>query len=613
MSHLLSGLVRRIIMPGRTQKQFLRYYALFFLCLVLLFIPFYYINFSMVSQNYIDIASTLLKTGLTNFEDDLAQIEIISMNTYNDPRFRRFSYIGTEFSIHDYYHTITLVRDFNRYFSATGMIEDCGIVFHNEVILTSKMLHFSGNEFYSRYFFQEDIIDYYHWVTEMTSSTNNIMIPSSLFPQSLFNSLQYSYNAISYVQNFSHIPGRTSFFFATLNSTYILSRLATDEVLLKGRVMMYDPMGRILLDSNPGNINSRDRIISINLTGEKRGIFVTVDIPRQVFADMMAPYRKFAFIFAFVFTAAGVILSIIFTRRSAKPVREIIEEALKHIGYDTSQNIEHSRNNYNYIHSLILQARLNHNILKEKLEQHEESMRKSFFARLPGNTENEEFLKTENTLPFSFSIEFPDTSLFYEYLLHGEEEKSLSFINNLLNELRRHEYTDENDILQIFFLYRRILIKIINDLKLDIEKEAIIPDYNPHEDIDSLFNKMIESIHKICFIVNSQFDKKNTELEQSIIKFVDDNISNSNLYTKMVTSNFKINENRLQSIFRHQTGKSYLEYVESKRMLLAKELLSKTNKAISLITKECGYTTENAFYKAFKRYYGMAPSDLRRS
>jgi len=46
-------------------------------------------------------------------------------------------------------------------------------------------------------------------------------------------------------------------------------------------------------------------------------------------------------------------------------------------------------------------------------------------------------------------------------------------------------------------------------------------------------------------------------------------------------------------------------------MVLAREMLLKTSKSVSQISKECGYSLENSFYKAFKRYYGQSPSDIR--
>ena len=150
------------IMLGRTGKQFLRYYFLFFICLVLIFIIFYYINFSMISETYIDTSTAMLETGLANFEYDLSQIDSISRNAFESPRIRRYSFTGPDYSLQDYYNILTIVDDFRRYFTAVGMVADCGIIFSNDIVLTTKRFHLLGTEFYGRYFMQMVLLNTVH-------------------------------------------------------------------------------------------------------------------------------------------------------------------------------------------------------------------------------------------------------------------------------------------------------------------------------------------------------------------------------------------------------------------------------------------------------------------
>jgi YesN/AraC family two-component response regulator len=231
--------------------------------------------------------------------------------------------------------------------------------------------------------------------------------------------------------------------------------------------------------------------------------------------------------------------------------------------------------------------------------------------RLHGNVPEGEILQKEDIDLFSFPVEFLDFSRLYELLIRGDEENAVTFINNIFYEVCKREFVDENDIQQIFFLCRRILIQTVNDMALDIEKKAVIPAYDSGEDVSSLFADIAESIRKICAAVISRHDEQTAEFEQSVIKYVDDNVTNPNLYARMVTDNFKIIENRLQMIFRRWTGKSFLKYVESKRMILARETILTTNKPIAQICRDCGYSTEDAFYKAFRRHFGTAPGNLR--
>ena len=683
---------------GRTGEQFLRYYILFFICLVLLIIPFYYINSSMMSQNYIDTASAFLKTGLSNFENDLSFIETTSFTAFNTPRFRRFSYVGMNYQLHDYYFTVNLPDDFKRYFAAANMIEDCGFKFSNDTIVTTKAIHFSGTDFYNHYFIHGKNSEYQQWITELTDNLKYSAMSAYLLPLTAFYSYGTNYNAITYVQHFINQGERTSFFFATLKSDYILSRLATDEVLREGRVVIYDPMGNILFGSN-GYLESVENIITIDITGERRGIRVTLDIPQRIFNDKMKLFRNIVLVFTLVYIIAGVVLSIFFARRSARPVHTLIEKlkqeeelqrdnmfarllyspmcsiktqesvkkyfpdfpvkfclaAIDLIEEETTllaqtvqqamirELIESGISGGSYIHfsgstlvlllpdngqeavflylrKLACELQQKFNIIaKIALSETVNNIQVIYKAfslvrhllRLPHNFTDNKILQKEDIEPFSFSIDFVNTTRFYELLLHGEEDQAVTFIENILDELSKREYTEENDIQQVFFLYRRILIQVVIDLKLGIEKDVIMPDYDPSEEINNLFAKIINSIKRICAELRKLHDAKDIVFEQSIVKFVDDNITNPGLYTRMVTNNLKINDTRLQSIFRRRTGKSYLEYVEYKRMVLAKDLLQKTQRPISQITRDCGYSTENAFYKAFKRHYGIAPSELR--
>ncbi|HML47890.1 MAG TPA: AraC family transcriptional regulator [Clostridia bacterium] len=79
----------------------------------------------------------------------------------------------------------------------------------------------------------------------------------------------------------------------------------------------------------------------------------------------------------------------------------------------------------------------------------------------------------------------------------------------------------------------------------------------------------------------------------------------------MVTERFQISEAHLQRIVRKATGCSFFEYVDQRRMTLAKQLLTQTRLPVAQIMGQCGYSTTNSFYKAFKRCYGVSPTALR--
>ena len=762
---------------GRTGKQFFIYYVFFALCMVILFIPLYQINLSMVSRAYQDASGGLLETGLTNLEMDINQIEAIAITINNSPYFRRISYLADNMGPLDYYYTISLVDNFRRYFAASGLIADCGIIYHNGIILTSKRLYFPWEQFYGNYFSQTGISGIEQWLIKMPQESTM----SGFIPYSSFSTREGSYEGITFCINLSGAQGRKSFFFATLEKTQILSRLATDVILREGRLQIYDPIGNIILDT--GNVKVDDPVI-LEMMGQRRGIRVKVEIPRKVFWGQMTPFFKLAIIFVLGYLVLGIILSLFFAHRSARPIREIVEHVLYYSNRripeeNSEENLANTENDYTYIQHFLSKVDKNLEDFNIRLAQQEKFQKDNIFERLlygliysvdswqvvkdifpdippvfriaalalpsmedamlsvhtmrqamiqdiiepylprashthfSGNTlilllpeEDEEnlihhlhsitadlqgklniscrtalsdpvrdihdihraFFLTRHLLRFppkkdgedilrrsasvlaessirdlgggsrnlppgespqepvqkivvppgkensgqiSLSIEFLDASRLYEFLYHGEEDKAVDFVNNMFYELCRQGYTSEDDIQQIFFIYRRVIIQIASDFELDLSREEIIPVYDSKQEFSFLFAHMAEALRKICALINTRNKEKNNNFEWSILNYIDENITNPNLYTKLVTASFRISENRLQTIVRKWTGKSFLEYVESKRMIQAREMLLKTTKTVSQICGECGYSLENSFYKAFRRFYGQSPSEIR--
>ena len=68
----------------------------------------------------------------------------------------------------------------------------------------------------------------------------------------------------------------------------------------------------------------------------------------------------------------------------------------------------------------------------------------------------------------------------------------------------------------------------------------------------------------------------------------------------------------LQKTLRTVTGTTIADYIDALRINLACKLLTETRASVGAIAAQCGYTSTNSFYKAFKRRCGMAPSALPR-
>ena len=65
--------------------------------------------------------------------------------------------------------------------------------------------------------------------------------------------------------------------------------------------------------------------------------------------------------------------------------------------------------------------------------------------------------------------------------------------------------------------------------------------------------------------------------------------------------------------FQHLVGSSPMQYLTQWRMLLAANLLARSNAPLARIAEDVGYQTDTAFSRAFRREFGEPPATWRRS
>lgn len=84
------------------------------------------------------------------------------------------------------------------------------------------------------------------------------------------------------------------------------------------------------------------------------------------------------------------------------------------------------------------------------------------------------------------------------------------------------------------------------------------------------------------------------------------------LQLQELAQKFHMNANYLGQAFKQQTGKSFREYLNDKRMDEAKRLLRQSCCSISEVALNSGYSNADYFISQFKRTTGMAPSVYRK-
>ena len=106
-----------------------------------------------------------------------------------------------------------------------------------------------------------------------------------------------------------------------------------------------------------------------------------------------------------------------------------------------------------------------------------------------------------------------------------------------------------------------------------------------------------------------------TEEEQTFInavnKCIEDNITTGNISTNYIADYMCTSVSTINRRIKNITGMPIATYVRTRRIIKAKQLLSTTEKSITEIEIECGFTTPGHLSRLFKTETGMSPSEYR--
>lgn len=101
-------------------------------------------------------------------------------------------------------------------------------------------------------------------------------------------------------------------------------------------------------------------------------------------------------------------------------------------------------------------------------------------------------------------------------------------------------------------------------------------------------------------------------LLKQAIDFINENYSDSSISLDKVAKNVNISPNYLSAVFSQEVGQTLTEYITSRRISEAKNMLRNTDMRLSEIAFAVGYKDPHYFSFVFKKVSGCTPSEYRR-
>lgn len=149
----------------------------------------------------------------------------------------------------------------------------------------------------------------------------------------------------------------------------------------------------------------------------------------------------------------------------------------------------------------------------------------------------------------------------------------------------------------------------INDdelMKFFVEHSSMLHGTNLNEMMVNI-TKFIESF---CEYVNT-FDQNEPKMSKKIIKFLEQNYSDSNLSITTIGEEFNISAAYISKKFKKERGETLVSFITKFRLEKSKELIRNTNHSLNTVAEMVGFSHIRTFNRVFKKQEGITPSEFR--
>lgn len=221
------------------------------------------------------------------------------------------------------------------------------------------------------------------------------------------------------------------------------------------------------------------------------------------------------------------------------------------------------------------------------------------------------------------SNQLTDSQLFYDFnksmstaLERLDKEAVIEAIRYLREGLKKREETNGHELLQMTKEVCNLYIMTMRNNKFLIEEGDTFFDNfnlnaNNYGSVNSLFNYLSTTIISSFEKVIDDKKQLDTKPIREAKQYMQQNYNNP-ITLEEVSERVGFNTTYFCSLFKKDTGSTFLEYLSEIRLNKAKNLLKETNFNVAAICEQVGYSDVKHFTKIFTKFTGLKPNEYRK-
>lgn len=142
----------------------------------------------------------------------------------------------------------------------------------------------------------------------------------------------------------------------------------------------------------------------------------------------------------------------------------------------------------------------------------------------------------------------------------------------------------------------------LNTVHLNVRK------YTGLATLQDIFDYYDAALLSVIDVLHDSMLQEDVGLEEEIAAYIDGHYCDTDLSLQSLTDRFNVSNKYLSVLCKERFGVTYLQYVQTKRIKKAVELLKEGRYSLTEVGVMCGYTNQLTFRRNFKSITGMNPS-----
>lgn len=157
------------------------------------------------------------------------------------------------------------------------------------------------------------------------------------------------------------------------------------------------------------------------------------------------------------------------------------------------------------------------------------------------------------------------------------------------------------------------LLKTLREITELSSTHLTVEKYTAAATLEEIFNYYDAALLSIIDVLEEHGAQvaADLRLEDDILQYIEENIFNPDLSLQYLTDKYNVSNKYISLLCKNHYGVTYLQYLQTKRIQRAKQLLSEQKLSLAEIGRLCGYPNQLTFRRNFKAITGVNPSDYQ--